>query len=115
MVQHQHQPRLPFRLHGPGRAVVVFVATLALAVVVGLIWASVAHPQADSVRLFGEPVIGGPAGIRRVTAWLLIAACSLVFVTGIALLAVDVQAGRDSAGTVVRPAKAKRSRHVSSA
>jgi hypothetical protein len=94
MASDHHHSRPPFRLHGSARAIVLLVTTLALAIVVGLIWSSVAHPQADSVRLVDAQMIGGPAGIRRMTAWLLAAACGLVAVTGILLLAMDLRAGR---------------------
>lgn len=94
MAPHQHSLLPPPRLHGPARILVLAATTLALAVAVALIWGSVAHPQADSIRLWEGPMTGGPAGIRRVTAWLLIAGCSLVGVTGIVLLAMDFRAAR---------------------
>lgn len=107
MPSHQHHLRPPLRLHGPARAGVLAATTLALAVAVVLIWSSVAHPQADSIPLWDGPMTGGPAGIRRMTAWLLVAACSLVGLTGIGLLAADFrarkQAGRHSRRPAERP------------
>lgn len=112
MVSNPHNIRPPFRLHGPARAIVLLVTALALALAIVLIWTGVAHPQADAVRLYGGPMIGGPAALRRVTAWLLIATCSLVFVTGVVLLPMGVRAGggRPSAARLASASAAHRGR-----
>jgi hypothetical protein len=101
---HQHHLRAPLRLHGPARALVLAATAFALAVALVLIWSSAAHPQADWVPLWDGPMTGGPAGIRRMTAWLLAAACVLVGLTGIGLLAADFRAGRQTGRHSGRPA-----------
>ena|SRR6185312_1134261 len=101
----------PFHLGPIGRAIVMLVTTLALAVVVSLIWISVANPRAEPMRLLGEGAIGASAGIRRITAALLVLACALAGVTGIILLAIDFRAGaRWPAGAAKRQSPGKRIR-----
>jgi hypothetical protein len=71
----------------------MLVTTLALALMVSLIWISVANPQTAPLHLLGAGATEAPAGIRRIMAALLVVACVLGAAGGIVLLALDLRAG----------------------
>lgn len=81
-----------FRLRPAGRAIVLLVTALALAVVICLVWIGVAHPQPDGVPLSGVIQLDGPAAIRRAMAALLLVTCGFIAIAGIVLLAIDIRA-----------------------